>query len=174
MVNCDLFERRYEAWKKGRLSADESAAMQDHASSCRFCKVKDEQTQNLRTLIASVPQISPQDGFEFRLQQRINALSKRKSIPARRRASIFPRWGALGAGLATGLAIGFVVFMPRNAGYQVAPNPETYSEITAPAPETITPLADSAAFNHDTSRTNVLSHDYDASIHSQTVSQQGR
>jgi len=88
--------------------------MEDHFSSCQYCVDISEETIDIREAVVGVPEIGPSADFEYKLNRRISDLiyGSKGSVAAHK--GKLPRWAALGAGLATGLAIGAVLLLSTN------------------------------------------------------------
>ncbi len=119
MNDCENFESLYIDWKKGRLSGDEAEMLTRHATSCRHCTSIGSDEMNLSHLLRNQALYRPTNGFEMRLDNSIRSVENNgKPIRLVKKTSIAPRLTALGAGLATGLAVGiFVLTAPmENSG----------------------------------------------------------
>lgn len=116
MSDCENFESKYHDWQQGRLSLDDAAALARHAAHCRHCSVFNPETAKISQLLRNQPVYRPKNGFEMRLERSIKAVENHEA-PVRliRKASFTPKLTALGAGLATGLAVGiFALTIPVN------------------------------------------------------------
>jgi hypothetical protein len=110
MVACDRFERDYEAWRKGELTTEDGESFQKHFSSCTDCQLFAESFSTLRQRLAALPQQEPSVRFKYQLNRKINDISA-GDYKGRSFANIFPRWAAVGAGIATGLTLGLVIII---------------------------------------------------------------
>ncbi len=164
MASCNFFEENYEAWKNGTLGTGDEEEMRHHASQCSFCAAFGEETAKLRAALSELPEFQPSSAFEFQLRRKIKEAGSR----ATRKQVNMPRWAAIGAGMATGIAIAVAVLIQMNpnspASSPYLANQPT-RDISAPV---IAQVADKDTLADDTSR--VTEPSYDLSRHSQTVS----
>lgn len=102
-MKCRDFEFDLSDWIAGRLAADRSARMQEHADNCRACSVATEHERSLRVAIAAVPPITRTPDLWLRISDRIAAPAARASWLDR----LFPKPSRAGYGLsfASGLAV---------------------------------------------------------------------
>ena len=125
MINCEQFEENFIAWKNESLEASQSNAMKQHFSTCQYCVDISVETIEIREAVVGVYGAGPSEEFKYNLKSRISDLLYRnKEITATHKAKL-PHWAALGAGIATGLAIGIVLLMPskqENSSQYVANN----------------------------------------------------
>lgn len=164
MSDCERFEGGYLAWKNGRLAEDEAAALARHAHSCPHCAGLQEGSLRLRELLKNQPAYEPTPGFEWRLERKIKAViaggTRERSVSW----PLLPRWAALGAGLATGLAVG-VILLTAPGLNDDQPKQETQLAAQKPLAEgdhdTLSAKRDSIA---------VPAGHYDAGTRSRTVS----
>ena len=168
MVSCNYFEDNYEAWKQGKLDANDENIMRLHASQCAHCLSFSDDVQRLRASISELPQLEPEPGFEFRLRKRIREASSSR-FRKHRKMALLPRWAAIGAGMATGIAIGYIVLLQFNPEERVSP------QFTAqqPAPMSVHSLVADQSEDADTLQNDTLDSTaphYDLSRHSETVS----
>ncbi len=143
MNDCESFESRYIDWKQGRLSNEDGDALARHARTCRHCALIGEGEMKLSTLLRNQTEYRPSNGFEWRLENSIKAaMNNGKPIRLAKDVSIMPRLTALGAGLATGLAIGiFVLTAPLGDSLEVK-----ISSVEKPPGQFI---ADNSSLNND-------------------------
>ena len=154
MIHCEQFENRYEQWREGRVTAEQDEEMQRHLADCPYCRTVDSETIRLRKLLVSSPELEPSVGFDYRLRRRLEELSSPGKV---RRRSIIPRWAALGAGLATGLAVGFALLLPFMENDQEPAIVESADisvlatqQIVSDDPETVQYYSDTTEFSADT------------------------
>lgn len=114
MITCDFFEEKQIAWKAGELDRESSDLMENHVSICIHCKAFKSEVAELRKITTSLPDFQVPDGFEFRLQRKIDRLKAGKQISRSKSTNYFPKWAALGAGLATGAAIAITLLLPND------------------------------------------------------------
>ena len=161
MIACEDFERHYLDFSLGRATPFTPEEMQRHRETCPYCASLTAETGRLRGLLGGALTLKPRTGFEMRLQQRLNNLGNR----AAPRQPAYPRWAALGAGLATGLALAVFVILPRFTGQDSTPatavSPGSYTQTAANIPDSLTNEEDS---------TGDTSYQYDADAHSRMVS----
>jgi len=157
MNDCERFEKLYLDWKKGGLNNEEAELLTRHASVCGSCTSINEADMRLRGLLKNQAVYRPTNGFELRLERSIRAVeNNQKPVRLKKSAPLFPRWTALGAGLATGLAVGILVLsVPVDEAGKNSP----ISSISTPAnqliadvsPQSINPVEDTLASKKDTS-----------------------
>ncbi len=111
MITCERFEKDYNAWQSGRLTPEEEELFRRHVVDCPHCRAFTQGAYKLRELITSLPQVEPPPGFTYRLSNRISELSAKDIRTAGTRHGTIPRWTALGAGLASGLAVGLIIVL---------------------------------------------------------------
>jgi len=116
MISCERFENYFEAWQENRLNSEDGQAMHLHASQCAHCAKLELETVQLRGMLTGCLQYEPSPGFEFRLQRRISEEKNGELIQHSRKSAVLPRWAAMGAGLATGVAIGVAFLIPTDPG----------------------------------------------------------
>lgn len=116
MINCEQFENNFLSWQDNKLEASQSDEMRNHYSSCQFCGDITSETIELRESLAGVSEQGLSAEFEVNLNRKINELVYGNKAQRRYNRAKLPRWAALGAGMATGLAIGVVILMPSNQG----------------------------------------------------------
>jgi len=110
MNDCESFESRYIDWKQGRLNSAEGETLARHAVNCRHCSSIGQGEMNISHLLRNQPVYRPRNGFELRLENSIKAVENNgKPIRLVKEVSLIPRLTALGAGLASGLAVGIFV-----------------------------------------------------------------
>lgn len=115
MIDCELFESRYKIWNSGTLSDEIGEQMVQHHTYCSHCQSLTSDLEDVRMILGSLRKHEPSPRFDYRLKNRIDEYEKKRSQPASGR-SIIPRWAAMGAGIATGLAIGLAVLIPLKQG----------------------------------------------------------
>jgi len=110
MNECENFERDYQRYRSGDLPLQTSEAHARHLALCPHCAAYSGAHDSVRTLLGAAPLYQPASGFEDRLRaRRIEGV--RKSVGNHRRFPV--SLPAIGAGLATGFAIGFfALFTP--------------------------------------------------------------
>jgi len=163
MLTCEDFERHYLDFSAGRPISVSPDEIRQHRASCRYCARLTTGTAQLHTLLTGLPALEPRAGFELRLQHRIATQSDVVRAPQR----AFPRWAALGAGLATGLALAVFVILPKFTGDETAPA----GPVVGPgsiAVEAADNIPDTSARDRDSTRDSISN--YDAGRHSRLVS----
>ena len=115
MYDCDKFEIRYMERQQGQLDSDEQAEFDQHLSTCDHCAALDLNTIQLVETMQSLPQMDPPVGFEFRLKRRIEEGTVAGQRDRSRRRGFKPSWAALGAGLATGMAVAIALIIPSKS-----------------------------------------------------------
>ena len=116
MINCEQFEDNFLVWQNNNLEPSQSEEMKNHFSSCPFCADITTETIELRESISGISEGGPSADFEVNLNRRISELIYDNKSQRRLNKSKLPRWEALGAGMATGLAIGVIILLPSNQG----------------------------------------------------------
>jgi hypothetical protein len=116
MINCEQFEDNYLNWKNNNLEASQNDEMKIHFSSCQYCAEVTTETIEMRESIAGISEQGLSEDFEVNLNRRISELVYDNKSQKRFNRAKLPRWAALGAGMATGLAIGVMILMPSNQG----------------------------------------------------------
>jgi len=120
MSVCEQFERDFGRYQTGGLSQANMAALADHVSKCPHCAAFTRENSSLRNLLSIQPTFQPRPGFERRLSERLRGTTETYRVPVRRRLS--SGWAAAGAGLATGLAVGFFVLLAPHTTDNIAVN----------------------------------------------------
>jgi len=115
MITCERFEKGFEAWQSGKLNPEEAELFRRHVIECAHCRAFTPAAYHLRELTVSLPQVEPSPGFTYRLSNRLNELSTRDVKTTRASGRLLPRWAALGAGLASGLAVGLIIILSPNS-----------------------------------------------------------
>ncbi|MDP8239266.1 MAG: zf-HC2 domain-containing protein [Candidatus Hatepunaea meridiana] len=111
MITCDRFEDNYEAYQSGKLPPEQEDLLRRHVAECEHCQIFAQSTYRLRVITASLPRVEPSPNFRFQLDKKIRMLSGARSGKIHSNRSVIPRWAALGAGLATGLAVGLIILL---------------------------------------------------------------
>jgi len=172
MRDCELFESRYIDWKSGRLKLEDGEALAQHQHNCPHCAALSEGDLRLRSLLAQQHAYRPKAGFEMRLDNAIKTVEA-GGKPVRNRSVIpFPRMAALGAGLATGLAVGLFVFtspVNESATQTIAANHAASKIQYAKVSEKDRQMSDDTLLARRDSLTEDVSH-YDAGQFSRSVS----
>lgn len=174
MVNCESFESNFGAWQEGKLEEDLHTGMEHHASNCDHCAKFNGETHELRDLLRSSSVFEPTTGFDFRLQRRISEVVDGKAYSSRKNRTLIPRWAAMGAGLATGAAIGLALLLPSDQG-----NPGL-SKMIAEAADPVSVssndqlIADTSMSENDSTDQDMYLLDLDRMSQTVSTEQQGR
>lgn len=121
MIECDFFEDHYKAWKNNELSEQDNHKMHSHESSCEMCASYGDVAE-LKQLIAEFPMFAPEEGFEQRLQHRIDDIKFGRTTYRPPSRGFIPKWASISAGIATGVAIGFAFLIPMNQTDESGPS----------------------------------------------------
>jgi len=167
MTNCERFEQLFRPWKKGELTPEEASAMARHSEECTYCRDFTEDIYRLRLISGSVNRLEPRLGFENRLARRIREIER--GAPAKVKSpQRIPVWAGLGAGLATGAAVGMALLL---SGRNDSPAPA----LTASPPPAY--IASNSQIQSEKDTTDIgldsinrTGSSFDASRHSQMVS----
>ncbi|MCF7810124.1 zf-HC2 domain-containing protein [bacterium] len=168
MVTCERFEQDYEAWRKGELTTEESDVFQKHLDTCNNCQHFAESFSTLRQYLVAMPQQEPSVRFKYQLNRKINDINT-GDYKERSFVNVFPRWAAVGAGIATGFTLALVVIILNidsgtNNTQMMADKPKAESHEQFASNE----IPDSTVQNSDTM--NVPESNYRLDKYSQAVS----
>lgn len=131
MTDCDIFEQEYQRYIDGTLPKDSAARLDAHRRSCSHCGVFDQTGYRLRETLRKAPIRQPRVGFEMRLDY---ALADRGRGSRATSRQAVPKWAAISAGLATGLALGaFLLIAPRSSDKSGGVQPFPSAQIAARA-----------------------------------------
>jgi len=118
MSVCERFEKNFGQYKNGGLPQAVQTEMAEHVAVCPHCASFTGEFSSLRSLLTGQPEFQPRPGFERRLSEHLRGTTEVYRVPARRRFS--SGWAAAGAGLATGLAVGFFVMLAPHTTDNIA------------------------------------------------------
>ncbi|NQT35189.1 hypothetical protein HQ587_08365 [bacterium] len=167
MITCERFEREFEAWKNDKLPSEEDEQFNKHVAECSHCSSFELSHFRLRDLTSSLPSVEPSASFEYRLNSRINELDDSGVRGYKRERKLLPRWAALGAGLATGIAVGLIIVL--TPGTEDMTDPGNHQTASVAMHETVDgELEDSSDIDRDSIE--IPESLYEIDRHSQTVS----
>jgi len=109
MSDCDRFEREYGRLTRGELEQRESDALREHSRLCPNCATFTPESDSLRSLLMGQPAYRPSIAFERQLDTAIQG--KQPVFKTSRQVGSLQGWASIGAGMATGLAIGFFMLL---------------------------------------------------------------
>ena len=115
MHTCDHFEKNYMAWKSGNSTPEETRLFEQHAGECENCRDFNEEIYLLRQQTASIPLAEPSIRFLHQLDNRIRE-AEETGQKSKAHGRVIPRWAAMGAGLASGLAVGAILLLNPGSG----------------------------------------------------------
>lgn len=173
MINCEQFEDNFLNWKNNNLETSQSIEMRNHSASCKFCADITIDTIELRESIAGISAQEPSGDFEVNLNRRISEIVYENKAQKQLRRAKLPRWAALGAGMATGLAIGIIILIPANQNNQSKYMADSNSEegpalVVDPVEDAPLLVIDTTIYNSDSSKS--VHEDYKLDDRSKLVS----
>lgn len=181
MLSCEQFERDYIIWKEGKAAPDIDGEMRLHVANCAYCAKYNINLSSIRNSLSRQPIFEPSPEFDTTLCNRIVGIRIHRAVRDLTPERKAPNWAALGAGLATGLAIGIIAILPRSANHLEITNTALIDTTPPGAPlvaevipvEQKEPSLDSVRM-HVNDSVKVETPPYDAGRHSRVVSGSGR
>jgi len=168
MITCERFEKDFESWRSGKLTPEDETLIRQHARECPHCQAFNQAAFRLRELTLSLPQREPSAAFKYRLSARLNDLALQPVKPLRAGGRLLPRWAALGAGVASGLALGLVLVLSTGPENQSTPGLSIGTGQLASNEEMLIKDVDTSDVGNDSVK--IPERSYDLETHSQVVS----
>lgn len=120
-MDCSSFKRKHDAFIDDTLSGVEMSVMREHVAACERCAQAHHDLQRALLVARNLPRIEVSQGFQERLQARLEreriAMATPRSVAARRPAPAPAR----GVSTAKGVAAAAALFAVAALGFQLRP-----------------------------------------------------
>lgn len=120
-MDCSSFKRKHDAFIDDTLSGVEMSAMREHLAECQTCARTHHDLQRALLVARNLPRIEVSEGFQVRLQARLEreriAMATPRSVATRRVPA-----PARGTSTARGVAAAAALFAVGIMGYRLVPD----------------------------------------------------